>query len=88
MDGSLPPNQLAAIQEAIFSGRKIEAIKLYRSASRLDLKDAKDAVDRMEAGLLISSPERFTVRPKSGCGTAVLVCGIAASALAMLRWLL
>jgi ribosomal protein L7/L12 len=38
----LPVEALAALQ----SGNKIEAIKLLRVARRIDLKDAKDLVDR------------------------------------------
>lgn len=37
-----------AIAEAIRSGRKIEAIKLYREAHGVGLKEAKDAVDAYE----------------------------------------
>jgi ribosomal protein L7/L12 len=36
------------IAAAIRSGRKIEAIKLYREAHGVGLKDAKDAVDAYE----------------------------------------
>ena len=38
---ALPPEAIAALQR----GNKIEAIKLVREASKLDLKDAKDRVD-------------------------------------------
>lgn len=38
-----------AIAEAIRSGRKIEAIKLYRQANGVGIKEAKDAVDAHEA---------------------------------------
>lgn len=37
------------IAAAVRSGRKIEAIKLYREAHRVGLKEAKDAVDAYEA---------------------------------------
>jgi ribosomal protein L7/L12 len=39
------------IAEAIRSGRKIEAIKLYREAHGVGLKEAKDAVDAYEAAV-------------------------------------
>ncbi len=42
----LPVEALAALQ----AGNKIEAIKLVRTARRLDLKDAKDLVDRYIEG--------------------------------------
>ena len=38
---ALPPEAIAALQR----GNKIEAIKIVREASKLDLKDAKDKVD-------------------------------------------
>jgi len=38
---ALPPEAIDALQR----GNKIEAIKLVREASKLDLKDAKDKVD-------------------------------------------
>ena len=38
---ALPPEAIDALQR----GNKIEAIKIVRAASKLDLKDAKDRVD-------------------------------------------
>jgi len=38
---ALPPEAIDALQR----GNKIEAIKIVREASKLDLKDAKDRVD-------------------------------------------
>lgn len=40
----------ASVQDLLRSGRKIEAIKLYREQSGLGLKEAKDAVEAMERG--------------------------------------
>jgi len=40
-DGKLPVD----IDGLLRAGRKIEAIKLYRSQHRVDLKTAKDAID-------------------------------------------
>ena len=39
---------MAEIVALLRIGRKIEAIKLYREMTGLGLKEAKDAVDRME----------------------------------------
>lgn len=39
------------IAAAVRSGRKIEAIKLYREAHGVGLKEAKDAVDAYEAAI-------------------------------------
>jgi ribosomal protein L7/L12 len=38
------------LQQALASGRKIDAIKLYRVLHGTDLKDSKDAVERVLAG--------------------------------------
>lgn len=36
------------VESAIMSGQKIEAIRLYRQSTGLDLKSAKEAVDALE----------------------------------------
>lgn len=74
MNTSVPEDQLDAIQAAIFQGSKIEAIKLYRKATGLGLKEAKDAVEEMEAELRASSPEKFGAR--KGGGGCMGVMGI------------
>ena len=43
----LEPPQMKAIREAVLSGNKIEAIKLYRYLYGVGLKEAKDAIDAM-----------------------------------------
>jgi hypothetical protein len=40
-----PPPSPERIDELIRAGQKIEAIKVYRVLHRVDLKDAKDAVE-------------------------------------------
>ncbi len=47
MDPHLPPDRLAAIQDALRKRRKIEAVKIYREATGVSLKEAKDAVEAM-----------------------------------------
>ena len=46
---ALPRADALAIGEALRAGNKIEAIKLYRAATGLGLKEAKDALDAMTA---------------------------------------
>lgn len=58
------------IESLLLSGKKIEAIKNYRAATGLGLKEAKDAVEQVEQQLI--SQGRLTKRA-SGCFT-VLVC--------------
>jgi ribosomal protein L7/L12 len=41
------PLEIGAIREALLSGDKIKAIKLYRSLYGVGLKEARDAIDAM-----------------------------------------
>lgn len=43
------PPENSAIREALLSGNKIYAIKLYRTFYGVGLKEAKDAIDAMES---------------------------------------
>ena len=50
--GAVPTLSADAMQEVsalVIAGKKIEAIKAYRKEAGVDLKDAKDAVDALEA---------------------------------------
>ena len=51
----MDPNSDAAlapqVQEALRRGNKIEAIKIYRELTGVGLAEAKQAVDKIEAGL-------------------------------------
>jgi hypothetical protein len=69
-----------AIQAQLFAGRKIQAIKLYRLASGVDLKAAKDAMDAYEVRLRQESPDRFTAAPSKGCASMILLFVLAAAA--------
>lgn len=44
----LPDDAMQRVSALVIAGRKIEAIKYYRQAAGVDLKDAKDAVDALE----------------------------------------
>jgi peptide-methionine (R)-S-oxide reductase len=69
MNDPLNPNHdLAPVAEALFRGNKIEAIKHYRETHGVGLKEAKDAVEQLEAGLRKQSPERFRApASRAGC---------------------
>ncbi len=76
MSLSLPPEKLVEIQEALFRGEKIAAIKIHRECTRAGLKDSKEAVEFLEAELRKISPEKFSAAPSGkGC---LGVLGIAA----------
>ncbi|GAA2150901.1 MULTISPECIES: ribosomal protein L7/L12 [Glycomyces] len=44
------PDPFGEVRDLIMRGKKIQAIKVYREITGTSLKDAKDAVERMEAG--------------------------------------
>ena len=46
----------ADVRAALAQGSKIEAIKIYRQATGLGLKEAKDAVEAMERGETLAAP--------------------------------
>jgi hypothetical protein len=62
---TLPHETLAKIEDCLFCGQKIEAIKLFRQSTGAGLADAKTAVERLEADLRAESPERFVASAKS-----------------------
>ena len=70
---SLTDQQRSQVETAIFAGRKIEAIKIYREATGVQLVDAKRAVEDLEVDLRRRQPEMFINKSK-GC-MSVLVCG-------------
>jgi hypothetical protein len=79
---NLSQDKLAPIKEAIFSGQKIAAIKLYREATDAGLAEAKDAVEKIEAELRAASPEKFKAAPAGkGClGVLVMICAVVTAA--------
>jgi hypothetical protein len=58
------PQELEQLRHAIFTRRKVEAIKLYRKFSGCDLKDAKDYIEALTSELELSHPERIQPKPK------------------------
>lgn len=85
----LNDEQWRAIEDALFAGRKIEAIKQYREFTGCDLKESKESVEAYEKQLRQTMPEKFAAAPKkSGClgGVSVLVGIIIAHML--LSWVL
>lgn len=88
MPTKIPDSLLAQLSEAIFAGRKIEAIRLHREMTGLGLKESKDEIEELEQELRASSPEKFTKAPGgSGCAlsAAKLLC-LAATLSALAIW--
>jgi hypothetical protein len=79
--------QINAIAAALRAGNKIAAVKLYREATGLGLKESKDEVEAIEAGLRAKFPEQFPAKAAGGKGgcLGLLVFGLATS-LAGLGW--
>lgn len=76
MPQDLSDEKMAELSEALEKGQAIAAIRLYREATGAGLKEAKEAVDAIQADLHKQFPERFAARPNSaGCGsTAAIFC--------------
>ena len=65
------------IKEALYEGRKIEAIKIFRDQTGTGLADAKKFIEDLADELYASEPEKFKSAPNKGGCTAVL-CLVAA----------
>jgi hypothetical protein len=75
MPSPLTDAQLNAISDALRAGEKIQAIKLHREATGLGLKQAKDEIDAIEAGLREKFPDQFPAANRAagkGCLGAVV----------------
>jgi hypothetical protein len=73
MADELTAEQLTAISNALYSGNKIEAIKLYRTATGKDLKDSKDAVEKLAVELEARNPAMFARRRSQSGSLATLL---------------
>lgn len=86
MSEELTDSQRNQINDLIRRGSKIEAIKIYREATGVGLKEAKGAVEAIEAGLeprTAATNDPFA--KKSGCfGVVALLVAIALTAAACL----
>ena len=70
----LDSNVLVQVQQALFQGQKIEAIKLYREATNQGLKESKEAVEKLEVELRQRLPERFSAKASGkGCAGVLLL---------------
>ena len=52
----MPEDQAQAMTDAIFAGRKIEAIKIHNAATRVGLKNSKDFVEDLQSQLREECP--------------------------------
>ncbi len=66
--------QIEQIADALASGRKIEAIKIYRDATGKGLKEAKEFVDALIPRLKEQDPEKYAkLSQGAGCASAILL---------------
>lgn len=81
MDFSPTPDQRQGLAQALYAGRKIHAIKQLRRWSGLELKEAKEFVERLEVELRVAHPERFTASSSNnaiGCFVVLVLLALAA----------
>lgn len=73
----LAPNdeQWKLIKDALRAGNKIEAIKIYREATKCQLVDAKQAIDKLHDELHAADPQSFP-KPKGCFGIVVLAVAV------------
>jgi ribosomal protein L7/L12 len=84
----LTPEHRQALAEAVYGGRKIEAIKQLREVSGLGLKESKDIIEKLEAELRAAHPERFTTpASKNGCtvSTSLIIIVVVGMVMHFLR---
>ncbi len=79
---------LAPVAELLFKGEKISAIKLYRDQVKpgAGLKESKEAVEQLEAGLRAQHPEKFTAKAKSGCAAILAMLAVLVVVLVWMRF--
>ena len=79
---------LAPVADFLFAGRKIDAIRHYREHVKpgTGLKESKEAVDQLEAGLRAQHPEKFSAKAKSGCAAVLAVLAVIIVLLAWVRF--
>ena len=68
----LSEDQTRAITDSLLTGRKIEAIKIYREASGEGLKEAKEFIESLTATLREKHPNKFPAA-KKGCASVIIL---------------
>jgi len=81
--GNMPEEDAKKMTEFIFAGQRIAAIKMYKEATGLGLKESKDVIDALEKQLREECPDEFAHAAKTGC--SVVAVGVLL-ALAIAAW--
>ncbi len=92
MSGDMNQADMDRVNEALFAGRFIEAIKVYRTATGAGLKESKDFIEALEARLRAEMPAKFTAPLRTSvelgaAGCAAILIGIVALVAAIV-WML
>jgi hypothetical protein len=92
MNAPIPETELQLIRNELLAGRKVQAVKLYRESTGLDLFTSKRAVEAMEAEMRATTPQAFerpaTIAAGSGGGLllkTLLAVILAAAALYLMK---
>ena len=72
----LSDHQREQILDALKAGSKIEAIKLYREATGLGLKESKDFIDHLLSQLMKDNPGQYQSSGKGCAAAAILTAGL------------
>ena len=92
MTDGLNPDVMDRINQALFQGQLIEALKIYRQTTHEGLKEAKDFVEALETRLRSEVPEKFTAPPRKPmelhAGGCLLSLALIAAVAGALAWLL
>lgn len=81
---NLTPKQREQINAYLFAGQKIQAFKVLREATGIDLASAKQAIEAHEKALRETSPEKFAAPQAKGCATCILIALVVAAPVGML----
>ena len=73
MEDQPSQEQIEAIEAALVSGGKIEAIKVYREATGKGLKESKEFIEALIAKLAEHDPETYGKLTKGGCASILMV---------------
>lgn len=84
--GHMPEDDAKKMTELIFTGQKIQAIKMYKGATGMGLKESKDFIDALEKQLREECPENFTHAARSGCGVVIVGGLLLAMAAGLAGW--
>ncbi len=68
MTDQINSEQRSKIEEALSSGSKISAIKIYREFTNKGLKESKEYVDGMISELMERDPDKYAKLSSSGSG--------------------